>query len=188
MQKSVFDRLQDLQLTDCQRKTLAADMREQRLAKGEVVFSQGDETHYLYALVSGLVKLVYYTPDGKELIKSFIQEGDLFGSLVSQMGLGGSTFSAVCLEDCTVQLLPYKTLEKCVDGNLALKDFTIQLFRNLALKKEIREYEFLCLSAEARYKRFLKKHPEIVQRIAQQDLARYLGITPIALSRLKHRL
>ena len=101
--------------------------------------------------------------------------------------MGGSTFTAVSLEDVEVQVLPYSVLEAMIDDIPVLQKFVMNLFRNLALKKEMREYEFLCLSAEERYHRFLEQNSDIAKRIAQQELARYLGITPIALSRLKHR-
>jgi len=58
----------------------------------------------------------------------------------------------------------------------------------LGLKKEIREYRLLCLSAEEAYKDFLQMNPKLLERLTQVDIARYLGITPIALSRIKKRL
>ena len=58
----------------------------------------------------------------------------------------------------------------------------------MGLKKELREHDLLCLSAEERYRNFLNDSPALVERITQMDMARYLGITPIALSRIKGRL
>ncbi|MDH3975704.1 MAG: Crp/Fnr family transcriptional regulator [Deltaproteobacteria bacterium] len=187
MEKNNSGSLLDLPLTEAQKKKLNSCMSEVRHAKGDVVFSQGDLISNLYILRSGLIKLVYYTWEGKELIKSFIQEGDLFGSLVSQLNRGGSTFSALCIEESCLQILPYSALESLVEESPEAQQFAINFFRELALKKETREYEFLCLSVEARYHKFMTDYPELTERIAQQDLARYLGITPIALSRIKHR-
>ena len=56
------------------------------------------------------------------------------------------------------------------------------------MKKEIREYELLCLSAEDRYKRLLKHTPDILKLVTQNEIARYLGITPVGLSRIKRRV
>jgi len=57
----------------------------------------------------------------------------------------------------------------------------------LAIKKERREYEFLCLSAPQRFALLKQRSPELVSRLTQNDIARYLGITPVALSRIKQR-
>ena len=43
--------------------------------KGEYLFKQGDLDKSVYVVKSGLLKAHYLTIDGKELIKSFIQEG-----------------------------------------------------------------------------------------------------------------
>ncbi len=43
--------------------------------------------------------------------------------------------------------------------------------------------EFLTLPAQARYRVLLEQSPELPERVKQKDIARYLGITPVALSR-----
>ena len=187
MKKNVFNIFQSLGLTAEQIKKMTEQIRELQFAKGETVFSQGETVKNVYILHRGLIKLSYLTAEGKELIKSFISEGDLFGSLVSQLSDGGSTFSAICLEETDVIVIPYTVFESVVEQNPTAKKFALTFFKQLALKKEIREYEFLCLSAEARYRKFLDEYPKLFGRIAQQDIARYLGITPIALSRIKNR-
>ena len=53
------------------------------------------------------------------------------------------------------------------------------------MKKERREYEFLCLSAEERYRLLIKRSPDLVRQVTQNEIARYLGITPVALSRIR---
>ncbi|MEN8188441.1 MAG: Crp/Fnr family transcriptional regulator [Thermodesulfobacteriota bacterium] len=186
MEKRV-DSLAGLGLTDEQSRALAGEMSELQVGKGEEVFGQGDTVKNLYILQRGLIKLVYYTADGKELIKSFIKEGDLFGSLVSQLGEGGATFSAVCIEESSLKVFPYRVFKALIEESPAAQWYALNFFQQLALRKEIREYEFLCLSAETRYRKFLAEYSMLAERITQQDLARYLGITPIALSRIKNR-
>ena len=68
-----------------------------------------------------------------------------------------------------------------------ISNLMIEALFNLSIKKEQREYEFLCLSAPERYSIFKEKQPDLIERITQNDLARYLGITPVALSRIINR-
>lgn len=56
-----------------------------------------------------------------------------------------------------------------------------------AMKKEQREYELLCLSAQQRYQALLARKPDIYDFVTQGDIAKYLGITPVALSRIIHQ-
>jgi hypothetical protein len=63
----------------------------------------------------------------------------------------------------------------------------ISLLTVFAMKKEQREYELLCLDAQQRYQNLLKKFEDIGEYVTQNDMAKYLGITPVALSRIKNR-
>jgi CRP/FNR family transcriptional regulator, anaerobic regulatory protein len=155
---------------------------------GEDIFSQGDVNPDIFVLTDGLVKLHYITHDGKEWIKSFIMDKGLLGSRASQsLGLP-SPYAATCLETSQVYSLPYKTFETMCSEDPALSAMAFQFFQWLGLKKELREHDLLCLSAEERYRKFLIDKPDLAQRITQVDMARYLGITPIALSRIKGRV
>lgn len=46
----------------------------------------------------------------------------------------------------------------------------------------------MMLSAEERYLSFIKKYPQIVQRVPQHMIASYLGIKPETLSRIRKQL
>ena len=60
-------------------------------------------------------------------------------------------------------------------------------FSFISQKKEQREYEFLNFSAEERYQKFAAENAQLIDHLTQNDVARYLGITPVALSRIKKR-
>jgi CRP-like cAMP-binding protein len=53
------------------------------------------------------------------------------------------------------------------------------------MQRERRWRNMLSLSTEKAYKAFLEEHPDVASRITQADTARYLGITPVALSRIR---
>mgnify|MGYP000029324209 FL=1 len=176
-----------LPVSEGDRHRLGQSIRVQAFKRGTTIFNSGEVCTDIYLIRSGLVKLDYCTRDGKELIKSFIAEGEVFGSLYSQLTGKGATYSAVALEDVEVDMLSYSVLEALCKNNPELQNVLLSFFQQLALSKEIREYEFLCLSAQDRYQSFCDQNPDLVTRIRQADLALYLGITPVALSRLKHR-
>lgn len=50
-----------------------------------------------------------------------------------------------------------------------------------------RQYELLSLNAEERLEAFREQYGKILPRLSQQDIANYLGITPVSLSRLKSK-
>ena len=64
----------------------------------------------------------------------------------------------------------------------------VDFLLSYGMKKETREFELLCLTAEDRYRRLVSSHPTLFARVTQNDVARYLGITPVGLSRIKRRV
>lgn len=156
--------------------------------KGAHLIEQGQVCRDVFSLRQGLLKLYYLTREGKEWIKSFVPDQGIVGSRNSQMRGEPSTFSILCLEDSQLVSYPYDIFQQvCAEDHelaLALFGFT----QWLGLKKELREYQLLCLSAEEAYALFLNTNPSLAARLSQVDIARYLGITPIALSRIKKRL
>ncbi len=158
----------------------------QNYPKKSYVFSQGDENKYIYLITKGVLKACYNAEDGKEYIKSFLFSGDNIASTQALNG-GFCSFSLICLKDTNLIKLPYQEVQQAAAKNLEAANSIIEVLMSFAIKKEQREFELLCLSADQRYQNLLTKSPDISQHITQNDIARYLGITPVALSRIKHK-
>lgn len=167
---------------------IAANGSELVKEAGEYLFRQGDKDKSLYIVKSGLLKAYYLSADGKENIKSFILPGDNIGSLTASYAGQSSTFSLVCLKKCELTVLQFNDLYVASRADPELSASIVDFLLGFAIKKENREYELLCLSAEARYKRLLEKTPDLLDLVTQNEIARYLGVTPVGLSRIKKRV
>lgn len=154
--------------------------------KGQHVFQMGENDKNLYFVNKGLLKAYYLTENGKEFIKSFIQEQELIGSISSVYGQKKCSFSIVCLGEVELLQIPFNKLFAEAQSNNTVAMEVIDMLFKLCMKKENREYEFLCLSAKQRYLSLLKNSPGIDNVVTQTDIAKYLGITPVALSRIKN--
>ncbi|HET6395567.1 MAG TPA: Crp/Fnr family transcriptional regulator [Pseudoxanthomonas sp.] len=172
----------------CAHPRLRPQVRELEVRAGKHVIRQGEACTDVFVLRSGLVKIAYLTHDGKERVKSFIADAGLFGSRSAQMDGQGSPFAALCLEDSALAALPYPAFRDATLADPALMRAVFGFNEWLAMKKERREYDLLCRSAEERYRVFLAQEPSLAGRLTQGDIARYLGITPVALSRIRRRL
>lgn len=155
--------------------------------KGEHIFVQGDADRSLYFVQSGLLKAYYTSEDGKESVKSFLMPSDIIGSLTSAYLNGSCSFSLICLEPTTLKEIPFEILNEYSKNDLEVASNMIELLLLFAMKKEQREFEFLCMSAEERFCRIAEESPMLLERVTQNDLSRYLGITPVGLSRIKKR-
>lgn len=65
-------------LTEADRKTLREGMAETRYDKGQYIFKEGDPAECFHVLVSGTVKCVKSSAEGKEAVLKVLLPGDLF--------------------------------------------------------------------------------------------------------------
>ena len=156
--------------------------------KGEHVFMQGEADKSLYYVQSGLLKAYYTSEDGKESVKSFILPNDTIGSLSAAFSGNNCSFSLICLEPTTLRKIPFSIILEYSKKDLEIANNMIDVLLNFSIKKEQREFEFLCLSAEERFCKLIKSHPTLLEKVTQNDLAHYLGVTPVGLSRIKKRV
>ncbi len=159
-----------------------------RKMKGEYIFMQGEQDESLYYIKSGLLKAYYTSVEGKSSIKSFLSTGDVMGSLAAIYENKTCSFSLICLEETQLVQIPFSVVLESCKNDLEVANNIIEVLINFGIKKEEREFEFLCLSAEDRFRKLKDVSPELLTKVTQNDLAHYLGVTPVGLSRIKKRL
>lgn len=183
---SLFERIAGQPLANAQQLSEAIHLRSAK--PGETIFVQDEPHPYIYVIETGLVKLTYLRADGEEWIKSFATEGRFFASLSALLPMGRATFSAVAIEACRLERIPFSTLQTLVDNDLGWSRMLRNALMILAERKERRERQFLTLDPEERYRSLIAEEPQLVARAPQKDLAGYLGITPVGLSRIAKRV
>ena len=158
------------------------------LPKGAACFAPGDASSDVFLLLSGLVKLVYTTEDGEDWIKSFIFDRGVFSGSGASDALRGERYGAVCLEPCRFVRLPRPFVEVLVTTDQAVGRAYADFSAWVLARKQAREAALLTMTPEARYRALLTQAPHSLSRLSQGDIARFLGITPVALSRIKRRV
>jgi CRP-like cAMP-binding protein len=156
---------------------------EHALPKGQPLFAQDNASAEAYLLTRGLIKLFYITPEGEERIKSFIADQGLFAVEGDALAFG-----ARALEPSTVIRLPTRWVKARIASDTDLRQAYAKFTDWVRHRKAMREQSLLCESAAERFQAMERSTPDLVGRLPQGDIARYLGITPIAFSRIKRRL
>jgi CRP-like cAMP-binding protein len=159
-------------------------LSERALSKGEFLLQAGDTTLDFGIVLQGLFRLYYTDKNGKEQIKAFRKSGELIGAYAEMLlGIPSRTY-VQAMEPSRVVLiqrhefLPFYNRHPCwqtLGRIVAEKHF---------LAKEQREFEFLQLDVLERYQIFKEEFGPLMGKIPQHQIASYLGITPVALSRV----
>ena len=164
------------------------NMRPESRPAGELLVRAGDTGDNLYVLESGLVRLFYITPDGKERNKAFFAAGDVTGPVSAILNRTAAPFSIECLEPVEAIAFRHRDLEVARKGNPQLAQLYTQLLAQAFVRNEQREAMLLTLNAEQRYRWLSEHEPELLQRVPQFHIASYLGVDAVSLSRLKRKI
>lgn len=162
------------------------EWRERRVAAGSDVFRPQAENVPVFILTAGLVKLYYPVANGEEWTKSYIADQGVFGPTSIEAPI--MQFGARAIEDCWLGTVRLAWLAEQLGQDAALVD-ALGLFQTwLFERKRQREEDLLCRAVEERYLAFVEGETALAARLEQQEIAAYLRVTPVALSRIRRRL
>ncbi|MFD2286333.1 cyclic nucleotide-binding domain-containing protein [Pedobacter petrophilus] len=152
--------------------------------KGQFLLKKGTVCQHLYFINQGLCKTFFLKGD-KPFIMRFFTEDAIFTVLDSFVNQLPSTYSIYALEPTTYTCLSSAALLSLCQKHHCIETFYRKLVSNASINMMKRISELLEDNASERYADFVKEHRELLQRISLGDLASYLGITQVSLSRLR---
>lgn len=158
-----------------------------RLAQGQPLFHEGDDSSHVFACVSGRIRIFVSLPSGQELMLGMKMPGDHFGELTAIDGRPRSA-GAVAMVPSSVARLPAHELRA---GLEARPDMAMELLRQLAEQLRSANARLGARNAETAFARtgqrlldlvaLLEQHGQSGTRvevpITQSDLAEWIGAT-----------
>jgi CRP-like cAMP-binding protein len=151
----------------------------------EIVLAADTYTFNIYFIIEGRARYYYLTSDGDEKTKSITRAGGTLASLSTLVNNEPCPFFIETLTACTTASIRYKDLMTLADTYRNWNILIRKLLEQLALKKERREASFLLLNAQQRYEQFLSEFGDEADEIPLRQVAMYLGITDVTLSRIR---
>ncbi|MBK8145872.1 MAG: Crp/Fnr family transcriptional regulator [Bacteroidetes bacterium] len=141
--------------------------------------------HQAYYLLSGIVKISIYNEEGTERVLEFFFPNSFFAAYTSFLTQQASDVEIEALTDCEVEIIKHYDIHKAYETSLLANRLGRAVAEQYYIRKTNREKDFLTTSAVERYKNLLDNRPELVQQIPVQLIAKYLGIEPESLSRIR---
>jgi len=178
---------QYVQLTDHDIDQLSSYVDHQRYRKKESLELEGKICRHMHFILSGCVKIGYIRDDGNEFINYFAVEGEWAVDLKSYVRRESAYSSIVALEDTEVLSITKDQMDALLTDIPKLEKWLRQHYEAILITSEVRINEEIGLTAEQKYRKFLKNYPEVDRRVPQKYVAAYLGISPEFLSMIKAR-
>nr|WP_302180051.1 Crp/Fnr family transcriptional regulator [Chryseosolibacter indicus] len=161
-------------------------IRRQTFEKGEYLLKNGQVCSRFYFVEHGLLKTSFKKED-KEFIMKFFTEGSICTQLESYITQGASTYDIIALEASTVAYLTYSDFESLCQLHHSIERLYRKFVSMAAINMMKRISEMLEENATVRYNNFIREQNDLLQRVSLGDLANYLGITQVSLSRIRAR-
>jgi len=175
------------EMLEGERKELEPHLVVVDCAKGETLLNQGVHEMEQYFVLDGILKRVVANADAREMILRFADERDIETSYAAWRLNTPTPYSIVALTKARVAKLPMPTWVEFLERHPKFKaTFEHEVMR---LMSEIMAHTITLhlLDAPGRVRRFVRKHPELTERIPKKELATYLNLSAETLSRLKQR-
>ncbi|WCT13276.1 Crp/Fnr family transcriptional regulator [Mucilaginibacter jinjuensis] len=159
-----------------------------RFKSSDWLIKPGTIARQLFFINNGVLKITLPHPHNKDVVYFFLKEHQfmtflysMYGNVPAVQGLQAACVAEVMMinyEQLTdlYRQLPY--LRALIDEIAQLSMAEMVTIKNVYMFGE----------ASDKYQNFLQRQPDVAKRVALNDIASYLGITPQSLSRIRRSI
>ena len=136
-------------------------------------------------MTEGWLRYFHTDAEGRDYIRYFCN-GDNFVSSQSALIEGEpSEFSIQAIENSTLAVFEYADWLALLESHPAWGIIHKAILDKALISAERRERSLILNDATTRYLAFLDEYPGVEDHVKQYDIASYLGISPVSLSRIR---
>lgn len=181
--------------------TLLASASSLHLCSGDLLCEPGKSFPYLVLVERGLLAQTV-AHEGREMTVAFLKRGEVSGNLFALYGdvlrepssaaMGydrapALSYRVSAVTEARVILLDARHISTLAGRHAEWATLRSRILLEQTLRQAQREEERLTRSSEERYEALLARSPEVVSQLTQREIARYLGISEVTMSRLMAR-
>ncbi len=188
MQQLIDTILQYGSLTQQQIELITSKTEIRLLKAGEYFSEAGRTANEVGFVTKGIFRVCYYSKDGNEITRYFIDENNFLVDLNSFSYQIPSSEYIQAVTDVELVVFKRKNLTDIANTIIGWDKITNQITTKAFLDKVNRISPMLAEDATTRYINFLEQFPKLALRIPLSYLASYLGITQQSLSRIRKNI
>jgi CRP-like cAMP-binding protein len=152
--------------------------------KNSEISSKGKIERFAYFIHSGIVQAAIDS-QGEEKIIDFFFPNQFFSSYTSFLTQCPSDVIISAVTNCEVEVIDLHKLQAAYQTSLVCNQLGRYAIEKVYIKRIEREKSFLTKNAPEKYLELITYHPEIVELMPVKKVAKYLGIHPESLSRIR---
>lgn len=150
---------------------------------------EGEVSTHIGYVESGIFKYTTYNrSEGREYNVGIVFPGEFIADYPSCLYGMASEVNIQALTPCRVYLCPADRLNQLYETDMEHQQMGRITMEQLFLDVSTRYLDMFRLTPEERYRKLLARCPDVLQLIPVKEIASYLHITPIHLSRIRRKL
>lgn len=154
------------------------------LKRNEYLCISGNVDTNIYLISSGSLRIFVVDEEEEHTIR-FGYKNNLITALDSFLSDKPTDFYIQAIKKTTVKFINKKSFKSFILSTDENKKTWLSILEYFVLQQMERERDILTASPIERYKRVLKRSPQLFQEIPNKYIASYLRMTPETLSRIK---
>ena len=158
--------------------------KEITLKRNEYLKVEGSTDTNLYYVDEGSLR-IFVVDEVEEHTIRFGYQGNFIAALDSFISENPSPFYIQALKKTVVKVVSKSDFISFLKSDIENLELWDTLLQGLIIQQLEREIDILTSSPVERYKRVLKRSPQLFQEIPHKHIASYLRMTPETLSRIK---
>jgi CRP-like cAMP-binding protein len=167
------------------KETLPFETFIRKYKKNTILLSPGEVEKNIYFISSGIVQSSILTTAKQEKIFGIAFPQQFFCSLRSFITQKPTDLTFTCITDCVLEVIPRDSFNQALENSMLANKFMKYFYEYIYLMRANREKDILTLTGSERYLKLIKEQPEIAKKFSVDKIAKYLGIHPRSLSRLR---
>ena len=156
--------------------------------KGNLFIDIGKKNNKEYFVFQGVCRSFVYSPEGDEVTISYFLENEVLSPNKTRTANQLSQLNFQALTHLSIASMDSDKFEQLMIDHLDIREFGNRVLQNELLVKVEKEIGFASLNAKERLILFREKYHFLENLISHVDIASYLGITNISLSRLRKEI
>ena len=174
-------------LTDSELELILTLFEIRNINKKTNLLRAGNIAKEVYFVLEGCVRL-FYEKQGEEISAYFFTEKMFAGAYDSFISQKPSRHSIETIEDCEVLSISHKAFLKLLKDFPKMNEFVRKVLEERFVSLHALFTSQILDSPEERYLNIQKERPDLLMRVPQHQIATFLGITPVSLSRIRNRV
>ena len=158
-----------------------------RFEKGTQITEYGQMENAVYFMNKGIVEMSIKSYMTEKVIDFFF-ENEMFCAFTSFLNQQPTDVQIVALIDCEMEMIHHSHLMQAYEDSFDANKFGRILTEQGYIRKSNREKGLLTKTAEERYAEMFETKAEYIHNIPVNKIAKYLGIHPESLSRIRKKI